>query len=51
MDATHPISNSLAHAPERMQERLYHDLFTPDEVARVRAEVRAFAEAHVAPRA
>jgi alkylation response protein AidB-like acyl-CoA dehydrogenase len=51
MDAANPVFNEAAQGPERMQERLYHDLLAPDEVARVRAEVRAFAQAHVAPRA
>ncbi|HYF18525.1 MAG TPA: acyl-CoA dehydrogenase family protein [Ramlibacter sp.] len=35
----------------RQQDRLYHDLFTPEEAQAVRTEVRAFADAHVAPQA
>ena len=35
----------------RQQDRLYHDLFTPEEAQAVRTEVRAFANAHVAPQA
>ena len=50
MDAANPVFNEAAQGPERMQERLYHDLLAPDEVARVHAEVRAFAQAHRAPR-
>lgn len=34
---------------ERQLDRLHHDLFTPEDAQAVRAEVRAFADAHVAP--
>lgn len=37
--------------PERNEPRLYHDLMSPEETLAIRAEVRAFAEAEVAPRA
>lgn len=36
-------------APERCQERLYHDLLTPEECRAIRAEVRQFADLHIAP--
>jgi len=38
-------------SPPRQQPLLYHDLLTPEEVLRIREEVRHFAEAEVAPRA
>lgn len=37
------------YAPQRFQERLYHDLLTSAESQAIRAEVRQFADAHVAP--
>jgi alkylation response protein AidB-like acyl-CoA dehydrogenase len=37
--------------PPRKEPELYHDLLSPDEVRDIRAEVRAFADAVVAPRA
>lgn len=37
--------------PCRNEPQLYHDLLSPPEVAEIRAEVRAFAQAEVAPRA
>ncbi|ASY44134.1 acyl-CoA dehydrogenase [Sphingobium xenophagum] len=37
--------------PRRKEPELYHDLMSPDEVLAIRAEVRAFAERVVAPRA
>lgn len=33
----------------RYQDQLYHDLMTPDEILAIRAEVRRFADEHVAP--
>ena len=38
-------------APERTADRLHHDLLFDEETRAVRAQVRAFADAHVAPRA
>lgn len=35
--------------PRRFQESLYHDLLTPQESQEIRAEVRQFANAHIAP--
>lgn len=35
--------------PDRQEPRLYHDLLSPAETREVRTEVRAFAEAEVAP--
>lgn len=37
--------------PARQEPELYHDLMSPPEILALRAEVRAFAEAVVAPRA
>lgn len=37
--------------PKRNEPELYHDLMSPQELFDIRAEVRAFAEAEVAPRA
>jgi 4-oxalocrotonate tautomerase len=37
--------------PERQEPLLYHDMLSPAELLDVRAEVRAFAERVVAPRA
>src|SRR3546814_11223566 len=37
--------------PKRKEPELYHDLMSPAEVLAIRAEVRAFAEKVVAPRA
>lgn len=37
--------------PERQEPRLYHDLMSPPELTAIRAEVRAFCAAEVAPRA
>lgn len=38
-------------APERTADRLHHDLLFDDETRAIRQEVRAFADARVAPRA
>ncbi len=37
--------------PDRQSDRLYHPRLEPEEVRQVRAEVRAFADEHVAPAA
>lgn len=42
------MSNPTETIP-RCETVLYHDMLSPEEVKAVRAEVRAFAEAHVAP--
>lgn len=58
MTAANPLRHSAEAAietpseaalPPRMQARVFHDLFLPEETRAVRAEVRAFAEAHIAP--
>ncbi|VVE55313.1 acyl-CoA dehydrogenase family protein [Pandoraea anhela] len=36
-------------APERQQDRLFHETFVPAETLEVRAKVRAFADRYVAP--
>lgn len=44
------LTNTDAPArPARSEQRLFHDLFTPDEVQRVRAQVRAVAETQLLP--
>lgn len=40
-----------AAAPDRLQNTLYTDLFTPEETQKIRDEVRAFADRFVAPAA
>ncbi|SHI01019.1 acyl-CoA dehydrogenase family protein [Marivita hallyeonensis] len=35
----------------RMSDEIYHDMLSPEETQNIRAEVRRFAETHVAPRA
>lgn len=42
-------SNARRGLPERMADRMYHDMLSPDEAREVRAEVRAFAERELAP--
>lgn len=43
------MTNTNSSAPERLQTRLYTDLLTPSESRQIRAEVREFADRHVAP--
>ncbi|KKC25213.1 acyl-CoA dehydrogenase family protein [Sphingomonas sp. SRS2] len=45
------MSNGAVASTPRYQDQLYHELLLPPEAQAVRAEVRAFADARVAPRA
>lgn len=45
------MSTPVSVWPPRNEPQLYHDLLSPPELVELRAEVRAFAEAEVAPRA
>jgi butyryl-CoA dehydrogenase len=46
---TTPAASSNVTHPVRHQDSLYHDLNTPEEILAIRAEVRRFADEHVAP--
>lgn len=46
--STQATGHNLRH---RMADDIYHDMLSPDEALKIRAEVRDFAQTHVAPRA
>ncbi|BBP59466.1 acyl-CoA dehydrogenase family protein [Pseudomonas sp. St316] len=46
------LANTSVNATvARHQDRLYHDLDTPQEILAIRQEIRRFADEHVAPMA